>query len=260
MVICRYYERSKINVEVIKLRSFYFYSKFVFSLIFSAVSMFKISALYKKCEKKGDFTEYDKKAHEITSKWAAHRLNDTGSAVTVHGLENLPKDKNAVFISNHQSNMDILVLMSQLPVPKGFVAKIELGRIPLLSFWMKQIRCVFIDREDMKQSLKVILEGIELIKKGYSLVLFPEGTRSKNNTMGEFKAGGLKLATKPKALIVPVTIDGTYKIMEGNNNKITPALINLYIHPPIDTKALSKEENAALPERLHNIIKSKLPQ
>ena len=235
--------------------------KFVISLIDRIPLMIYMENVRKKCEKSGDFSVYDLKLYEITKKWALNRFKDTGSTVTVYGEENVPKDRNVVFISNHQSNLDIPVLMSQIPVPKGFVAKIELSKVPLLEYWMRGMHCVFMDRGDMKQSLKIILEGIELVKKGYSLVLFPEGTRSKSSKMGEFKAGGLKLATKPKATIVPVTIDGTYKIMEGNkNNKIVPTHVKLHIHEPIDTSKLSKEESAELSQRLHDIIESKISQ
>ena len=117
----------------------------------------------------------------------------------------------------------------------------------------------FMDRNDMKQSAQTIIDGIKQLKAGINMVIFPEGTRSKGAPVGEFKAGSFKLATKSKAPIVPVTIDGTYKVMEGNKNKIKPAEINLIIHEPIYTDKLTKEEIAELPEKVRSIIVADLP-
>lgn len=103
-----------------------------------------------------------------------------------------------------------------------------------------------------------IVEGIKIIKEGHSLVIFPEGTRSKGGPLGEFKAGSFKLATKSKAPIIPVTMDGTYKLMEAQGGKVKPATVNVYIHPPVETANLTKEEQIELPERVKNIIASKL--
>ncbi len=110
------------------------------------------------------------------------------------------------------------------------------------------------DRNDIKQSAKTILEGIRLLKSGHSMVVFPEGTRSKGEQMGEFKAGSFKLATKAKVPIIPVTIDGSYKIMEGNKYRICPAKVNVYVHKPIETALIPKEQESKLPELVQKII------
>ena len=110
------------------------------------------------------------------------------------------------------------------------------------------------DRKDMKKSLETILAGIKLLKEGKSLVVFPEGTRSRCDEVGEFKQGSFKLATKSNVPIVPVTIDGTYKIMEGNNYIIKPAEVNVYIHEPIFMESLDKEGKAMLPQTVKDII------
>ena len=104
-----------------------------------------------------------------------------------------------------------------------------------------------------------ILEGIKTLKNGHSLVVFPEGTRSRGDKMGEFKSGSFKLATKSKVPIVPLTIDGTYRVMEANKILIKPSNINFYVHKPIYTDKLSKEEITKLPETVEHIIRSKLP-
>ncbi len=95
----------------------------------------------------------------------------TGSTVDVKGLENIP-DRHVLFVSNHQSNFDIPLLMGYVPKFKGFVAKIELEKVPVISWWMKKMNCLFLDRNDMRQSLKVIIQGIGLLKAGHTMVVF----------------------------------------------------------------------------------------
>ena len=111
----------------------------------------------------------------------------------------------------------------------------------------------------MKQSAQIIVEGIKQLKSGINMVIFPEGKRSKTGRIGEFKAGSFKLATKAKKPVVPVTIDGTLGVMEGNHYIIKPGTINLYVHPPIDTALMTKEEAAELPVRVRDIIEADMP-
>lgn len=209
--------------------------------------------------KEGKTKEHDEFTHWAVQLWAGRVLKSTKTNITVHGLENLPKDGAMLFVSNHQSNFDIPLLLSEIPVPKGFIAKKELGKVPFISRWMKEIKCLFMDRDDMKQSVQIIVDGIKILKSGYSMVIFPEGTRSKGGPVAEFKAGSFKLATKSKVPVVPVTIDGTHQLYEGNKNRIGfKKDIDLYIHKPIYTDTLSKEELAELHNTVRDIIVSKI--
>ncbi len=205
-----------------------------------------------------DTKEFEDYVFKVTSHWANKQLKCSGSQIIVHNAENIPTDTNVLFVSNHQSNFDIPIFMSRVGIPKGFLAKIELKKLPGIRTWMELMGCVFMDRNDMKQSLTSIIEGINLLKSGRSMVVFPEGTRSKQPEMGEFKPGSFKLATKSKVPIVPVTIDGSYKIMEMNHNKIKPAVVNIYIHPPILTSSLTKDQQATLAEDVKKIIQQPL--
>ena len=199
-------------------------------------------------------TEY---IHKVTSIWAKFVIKTAGAKVNIIGLENLPKDQTVLFVSNHQSNFDIPLLLSTIDIPKGFIAKKELENWPIISTWMKYINCIFMDRDNLRKSAQSIVEGINLLKSGYSMVIFPEGTRSKGKPVDEFKGGSFKLATKSKCLIVPLTINGTYKLLEANHNMIKGANIELIIHPPIDITKLDKEELETLPETVHSIISNK---
>ena len=182
----------------------------------------------------------------------------SGSTVNVHGLENIPEGP-VLFVSNHQSNMDIAIICGFIDKPKGFIAKKELKKLPLINKWITLAGSIYLDRENPRKSMEGILEGIKTLKNGHSLVVFPEGTRSRGDKMGEFKSGSFKLATKSKVPIVPLTIDGTYRVMEANKILIKPSNINFYVHKPIYTDKLSKEEIAKLPETVEHIIRSKLP-
>ena len=233
------------------------YAYFFLSIPFTIPALLKV----KKLTKEGKIEEKDAFVHKFTSNWARRLLKIIDVKVNVHGVENLPKDKNVLFIGNHQGNFDIPIYMSYIDIPKGFVAKIELTKMPGIKTWMKHINCIFMDRSSIRKAGEAIVKGIKSLKSGNSLVIFPEGTRSKGDKMGDFKAGSFKLATKSKVPIVPVTIDGSYKIMEGNSNKLLKsATVNLYIHPMIETDNLTKEEQDKLPERVQSIIGSKLPQ
>lgn len=237
------------------MRTLFWFTSFAFTLIGTLPKLSKA----KRLEKAGKLEERDRYIHQAAQKWMLDNIRRSGSTIEVHGLENVPKDETVVFISNHQGNFDIPILMGYIDKPKGFISKIEAKKIPIVSAWMELIHCVFMDRSTLKGSAGAIIEGIKLLKQGHSLVIFPEGTRSKGDQMGTFKSASFKLATKAKVAIVPVTINGSYKIMEQNNNKIKPAQVILTIHKPIETKDLSKEELETLPNQVETIISSALP-
>lgn len=192
----------------------------------------------------------------MTKSWAKFMLFLTGNHPRVIDDHLVPEGP-VLFVVNHQSNLDIPVCMAYLPYPAPFIAKIELAKIPMMSYWMKQMHCLFMDRKNMRQSLKVILEGIEMLKNGQSLVIFPEGTRAKNGEMLEFKPGSLKLAVKANVPIVPVTIKNTYKMFE-ENNRIKKADVSITFHEAIATTGLSREEINNLHNTVRDIIKTTL--
>ncbi len=236
------------------LFSVWWYLKLIVSLIGKTPQLIYSKRILKKQGQKA----FDDYVYGVVTDWTQHRLKDSRAQITVHHAERIPKDRNVLFVSNHQSDFDIAVFLALIDKPMGFVAKIEMEKIPLLNTWMKNIQCVFMDRHDLKQSVKTILKGIEILKSGYSLTIFPEGTRSKSSHMGEFKAGSFKLATKSGVPIVPVTINGTYKIMEGSHYRITPATASVEIHDPIYLDGLSKKELTDLPQRVREVIVSGL--
>ncbi|AFM40710.1 1-acyl-sn-glycerol-3-phosphate acyltransferase [Desulfosporosinus acidiphilus SJ4] len=209
--------------------------------------------------KMGRISERDKLTSEIAKKWARSLLKCAGVTVTISGEEKIPSGP-VLFVSNHQGNFDIPLLLGYINKPKAFIAKIELLKIPLIRTWMTHMQCVFMDRSDIRQSLKVINQAAINLKEGYSMVIFPEGTRSKCETLGDFKPGSLKLALKAGVPIVPLTIRGSYKIMEENGFLIKPAHVEIIISDPIPTSNLTKDQANELPDRVYAIIDHSLTQ
>ena len=219
-------------------------------LIIILPNLIKVRALHraKKIEQR------DLEVDRIVKKWARSLVNLSGSKVVVTGEEHVPTQGGVVFISNHQGNFDIPILLGYIEKPKAFIAKKELKKLPLISSWMYYMNCVFMDRSSARAGLKAIQEGVAFLKQGYSQIIFPEGTRSRGDQLGEFKPGSFKLATKAGVPIVPVTIKGSYNIMEANGNLIKPAVVEMFISEPVPTAGLSKEETEQLPEKVRNII------
>ena len=235
------------------MRSFWLYARSLLWLIGTIPAQLSLPHKKKTLSHKA----YEEFCADVGRRFSVSQIRFTGSSVYVKGLENIPEGA-VLFVSNHQSYFDIGVFLGYIPKPLGFVAKAELSKIPVLKRWMEQFRCVFLDRSDIRKSAKAITEGIEILKSGHSLVIFPEGTRSKSSEMLDFKAGSFKLATKAKVPVVPVTIDGTYKILEANNGRLRAADVAVYVHEPIQTRDLTAEEAAALPGKVQEIIRSKL--
>jgi len=187
----------------------------------------------KHLEKKGRQTQVDALLFKKAGKWARSLLVLAGAKVTITGAEHVPASGAALFVSNHQGDFDIPVLLGLIDKPKAFIAKAEAQKIPFISSWMTMMKCVFIKRQSRRQSLDAIHAGARILKNGRSLVIFPEGTRSKSSRLGSFKPGSLKLALASGVPIVPVTINGSYRLLERQGFLIKPAAVDLIISPPI---------------------------
>lgn len=172
----------------------------------------------------------------------------TGSKVTVIGEEHVPKDQAVLYIGNHRSYFDIVLTYARCPGLTGYVAKDSMKKIPLLSTWMERLYCLFLDRKNIKEGMKMILKGIEQIKGGISMCIFPEGTRNKDpeGPMLPFKEGSFKMAEKTGCPIIPMAITNTADIFENHIPWIRPANIILEYGEPIYVKELSKEDKKFL--------------
>ena len=179
----------------------------------------------------------------------------TGVKVTVIGEENVP-DEAVLFIGNHRSFFDILLTYSRCKRLTGYIAKKEMDRFPLLNNWMRNLYCLFLDRENPKEGLKTILTAIDYIKKGISICIFPEGTRNKGEELSvlPFKEGSFKIASKTGCAVVPISMNNTAEIFENHFPKIKKTHVILEYGKPIYYKDLDKDTQKHFGTYCQNII------
>lgn len=178
-----------------------------------------------------------------------------GTKVTVIGEENIPKDRAVLYIPNHRSYFDIVLTYVRVPRPTGYIAKKEMERIPSLSQWMRNLHCLFLDRENIKEGLKTILTAIEKIKSGISICIFPEGTRNtESDELLPFHDGSFKIAEKSGCPIIPVTINNSAAVFEDHLPWIRKAHVIIEYGSPIEVSQLSKEEKRNLSQTVRTII------
>lgn len=179
-----------------------------------------------------------------------------GTSVTVLGEENVPKDEPVLYIGNHRSYFDIVMTYVRVPRPTGYIAKVEMQKIPLLSNWMRNLHCLFLDRTDIKQGMKTILGAIDKVKSGISICIFPEGTRSRvPDTFLEFHDGSFKVAEKTGCPIIPMSINNAGAIFEEHMPKIRKTHVVIEYGKPIYPKELDKEARRHIGTTVQNIIK-----
>lgn len=184
----------------------------------------------------------------------------TGADIAYTGKENIPKDQAVLYIANHNSYFDILLTYSQCPGLTGYVAKAEMLKYPLLRDWMKRLYCLFLDRTDMRAGLQTILTGIDYIKNGISICIFPEGTRSRDGKMHPFKEGSMKMASRTGCPIIPIAISGSAEIFENHMPRIKPCRVIVEYGAPIYPKELPKEQQKFLGAYTQQKIQEMLDQ
>jgi 1-acyl-sn-glycerol-3-phosphate acyltransferase len=212
-------------------------------------------ALYcRHLRKIGREAEAEKQIAQMVHRWAVRIIKVAGGKVVLQGEENIPEGA-AVYIANHQSDFDIPIMLGYVGEPRALMAKVELAKVPGIHLWMTLLNCIFLDRSDVKQSVRALREGVKMVQNGKSITVFPEGTRSKGGPAREFKGGAFKIATKAKAPVVPVTIDGSYQLFE-QRMRIHPGTVYVTIHPPIPTADMTREEQNALPAQVQDIVLS----
>jgi len=181
----------------------------------------------------------------------------TGCPLTISGLENIPDDRAVLFVGNHRSYLDIVAVGCAVPHPIAFVAKDRMEKVPLIRLWMKQIHCLFLNREDIRQGLQVILAAIEEIKNGLSIFIFPEGTRNRGeDALLPFHAGSFKIALKPGAPVVPVVINGTEDLLEPHFPRFVPHPVSVTFLTPILTEGIDRQTAKDVPARTEETIRT----
>ena len=203
--------------------------------------------------------KYKEEQHYELLKYITHRANKGGNVtIDAYGVENIPDENGFMFFPNHQGLYDVLAILDVCPKPFSVVAKKEIANIQFLKQVFACMKAYMIDRDDIKQSLQVIINVTNEVKKGRNYLIFPEGTRSKNgNELLEFKGGSFKAATKAKCPIVPVALIDSFKPFDTN----TTSQVTVQVHflKPLyyeDYKDMNTKEIAALVrERIQNTIR-----
>ncbi|MDR7239214.1 lysophospholipid acyltransferase family protein [Neobacillus drentensis] len=186
-----------------------------------------------KLKKAGKNIEKLELINKLILKCTKKLVKISGADVTVTGIANVPLDEPVLYVGNHQSTMDIPILYSTAPQTMAFVAKKEMEKIPLLGYWMKERGCVFIDRDNARNSLKAINQAIENLILGHSMAIFPEGTRSRGPQVGDFKTGSLRIAIKSGVKVIPVSIKDSYKLTEKRGKK-TNSKVTIHYSDALD--------------------------
>ena len=180
-----------------------------------------------------------------------------GVKVTLIGRERIPADTASLFTPNHRSMFDILVMLAYAPSTPAFISKKEWKKIPLLSWWIDWMHGFYLDRENLREGLKVVLAAAEAMKGGQSVVIFPEGTRNRGSDEREllpFHEGSFEIATKSGCPIIPVSINHTSEIFEDQFPKVRAGRVILEYGTPIETKDMTREDRKFLGKRVREII------
>lgn len=169
-----------------------------------------------------------------------------GAKVQYLGFEKIPSDAPVLYVANHESFFDVLLTLTHLPGTICFVGKKEFGKVPIFAQALQLYNTLFIDRDDIKQGLKTILKAIENVKEGMSVFIFPEGTRSRDGKMTEFKEGSMKIAVKSGCKIVPIAISNTANVFENHFPKLEAVPVVVEILDPIDPADFDNKEQKHL--------------
>jgi 1-acyl-sn-glycerol-3-phosphate acyltransferase len=190
--------------------------------------------------------------------WARFNSYLTPIFVRVKGRDNITEGQSYVVVANHQSTYDIFVLYGWLGIDFKWVMKKEIRKIPGVGFGSEALGHIFIDRSSTKAALESIGKAKDKIRRGTSVVFFPEGSRSKTGEMLSFKKGAYRFAFDLDLPILPVTITGTRKIMPPGGLDVFPGTAEMIIHPPVDIKKFGLDNLSALMEHTQEVIRSGL--
>ncbi len=184
------------------------------------------------------FSKINKKGAELSSlrvvQWAFQMvLAISGTDVIIKGAENLIVDEPVLYIANHRGIFDVVAGYSACPTRTGFISKDVIKKVPVLRTWMTRLHCLFLDRNDPRDGLRVVLTAIDYIKSGISIFVFPEGTRTRTGEMAPFKEGTFKIATKTNCPIIPVAFSNTEEVFESHFPWIKKTTIVMHYGTPI---------------------------
>ena len=194
-------------------------------------------------------------SHRVSRLWCRLLCQLNGVKIEIIGLENISLDRPQIFVSNHQGYFDIFTLSGYLPVQIRWVAKASLFKVPFVGGAMSASGYIPVDRDNRKKAYEAFNKTLEKVREGCSIIIFPEGTRSEDGTIGPFKKGSNLIASRAKCPMVPVTLIGSGNIIKKGSGTISPGPIRVIISPPVEASA-DKKENEAVLESIRETIVS----
>jgi 1-acyl-sn-glycerol-3-phosphate acyltransferase len=192
--------------------------------------------------------------HKVVTLWARFILFGSGVRVTVRGNYHLDPSVSYIYMPNHQSDFDIPVLLAHLKSQFRWLAKAELFKIPIFGQAMRRAGYISINRKERRAAFESLKKAAEIIRNGVSVLIFPEGTRSKDGNIASFKKGGFLLAVDSGVPVVPIIIYGTREIMSKDRLLIRPGNVTVEIRKPIQTSAYTRKTKDDLMETVRQII------
>ena len=196
--------------------------------------------------------------YRIAQGWARILIKIACCPVTAAGRENIPCKGGVCFVSNHDGYFDIVLTLAYCGRPIGFIAKKELIFLPFFNFWIYMLGGLYIDRGNLRKATRTINKGVQRIKAGGGMIIFPEGHRSKGRGLLPFHPGSLKLATMAEAPIVPIAVSGSYNVFE-KKSRIVSSPLTITFCPPISTEGLpAQDRKLILSDRIYSVIKEQL--
>jgi 1-acyl-sn-glycerol-3-phosphate acyltransferase len=196
--------------------------------------------------------------HSCARYWSRCLLAVCGVRVRVLGRENLEPGRAFVFVANHQSYVDIPVLFGYLPAEFRILAKASLFHLPFLGWHLRRSGHMPVARDNPARAARSFLEAAGHVRRGTPVFIFPEGGRSKDNRLGEFKSGAFLLAIKAEAAVVPVTITGTRAVLPIHSWHLRPGRVHLILHAPIPTAGMTSASSEDLAARVREVIAREL--
>ncbi len=194
-------------------------------------------------------------AHCCNRYWAGLNLLIGGFKVDLQGLEHVDSSRPYVIVSNHQALFDIIMLLGLLPIQFRFVSRKEIFRVPFLGWAMRFARYIKLDRSRLRDAKIILLKSAGVLREGTSVIVFPEGTRSRDGRIQRFRKGPFQLALNSRVPILPITILGTMKAISQKSLYIVPCPVKMVISKPIDVSEYGAREVKRLMEDAQRIIK-----
>ncbi len=234
------------NVHTIK-----WFTKFFTSLVSRNKKLKEIRQM----KKTMSWQEYRPTVDAELVDWLTPLIDMAGVNFVVKGQEKIPVNEPVIFTPNHAGAFDIPAIVLTTTNSPIFMAKKELGQIPLLKAWMDVVDCVFVDRANKQSAHSSLQNAIDAVKDGRSLVIFPEGTRSKTGEIGEFRGGAMKIAMETGAKVMPVLIEGTRARLEETGN-VTSGTVYVTYLDAIQTKGLTKDDFYKMPSEIRAMLQN----